>query len=814
MSEIIIKNATEGNLKNVSLHIPRNKLVVFTGISGSGKSTLAIDVIYNECQRQYLEAIGYQGIHKPKIGSMHNVSPAIRITQTESNKNPRSTVGTITNIYTEFRMIYEKLGVRTCPNCNEIISSADCKEELEKNGNDFKVFMYCNHCNYRMEKITRTHFSYNTREGACMTCQGLGKTLKINKDNVVNESLSLEDGAIDFWEQKYKEYQISTLYSAFKYFGVPIKENSLVKDFNDIQKSILFYGTESDEIKRNFPKISPPKTVSLGKFEGIFVTLFRRISDNDGEMKQLDKYFHADTCSDCMGERLGELSRNVTVQGIRLPELSLIPLDELYSWTIELSNCLNDRSLNLVESYLTDIKTKIQRILNVGLGYLSLDRQSITLSGGEMQRLKLAACLDSSLTGVIYIMDEPTIGLHPKDTKGMIEILKKLRDLGNSVIIIEHDTDIMEESDYIIDIGPGSGKHGGNIIGTGTLLNLKNEKTSVTGAYLNKVKEYKKEYRSGTGKFIEVKKANLYNLKNIDVKFPIGCFTSVTGVSGSGKSTLVFDVLANLQKENILKKFDQIITIEQSALTKMRRSNIATYSEVYLEIRKIFGGLKESKDKGLSSKHFSFNTQGGRCENCEGLGFVTSNMLFFENIEVICPICLGNQFKDEVLAVKYKGYSIKDILKMSVEEALYTFSDHKKITNILNLLKDVGLSYLELGQTLTTLSGGEAQRLKLAKELINNTGKNSLYLMDEPTIGLHPVDVENFLVLLNRMVDSGNTVIIVEHNQQIIRASDWIIDLGPCGGKNGGNVVFTGTPSEMLQNGITDTAVFLRKAIL
>ncbi len=825
MSNIFISGVREGNLKNISLEIPRDKLIVFTGLSGSGKSTLAIDVVFQECQRQYLEAMGLQGINKPKIDFIRNVSPAIMITQTEANKNPRSTVGTLTDIYTDLRMVYEKLGVRVCPNCNIVISAAECKEEVEKIDGNFKVFMYCNHCNYRMEKLTRTHFSYNTREGACKTCEGFGKVLTINKARTIHKFLSLEDGAVDFWEQKYKEYQIQSLYNAFRHYNIPVPENTPVEDFNDIQNSILFYGVEDDYVKENFPNVRPPKTVAAGKFEGIFPTLWRRLSDKDGDSKQLNTYFDLDICTDCMGERLGKLSRSVTVENIRLPELSLLSLEELYTWIQKIENSLTEHNRNLVESYLLDLKTKIQRILNVGLGYLSLDRQTITLSGGELQRLKLAAALDSDLTGIIYILDEPTIGLHPKDTEGMLAILKKLRDLGNTVIVIEHDPDIMHEADYIVDIGPGSGKHGGEIIGTGTLEALKQQEASITGSYLKKMKQERKNFsegtRKGTGDAIKVTNANLHNLKNIDVAFPVGCLVSVTGVSGSGKSTLVFEVLAGAMGKkhttrNIvlgIDQFEQIVTIEQSAITKMKRSNVATYSEVYTEIRKIFGGLEEAIDKGLSAKHFSFNIPGGRCENCEGLGYVVSNMLFFKDIEITCPICGGKQFNEKVLSVKYKGYTIKDILQMSVEDALCVFRKQPKIERILRLLQDVGLGYLELGQSLTTLSGGEGQRLKLAKELISNTGKHSLYLMDEPTTGLHPIDVENFLILLNRIVDSGNTVIVVEHNQQVIKASDWIIDLGPEGGLNGGQVVYTGTPSEMLKNGTTITAESLQKSL-
>jgi excinuclease ABC subunit A len=817
VNNIIIKGAKEGNLKDISLDIPRNKLVIFTGLSGSGKSTLAIDTIYQECQRQYLEAMGWQGIHKPKIDSIRNVSPSIRITQNEYSKNPRSSVGTVTDIYTDLRMIYEKLSKRICPNCNRKIISSECKEEVEKSEGNFKVYMFCSQCNHKLEKLTRTHFSFNTREGACKTCQGLGKVLKVNSNNVIHEHFTLENGAIDFWEQKYKEYQISALYNAFKHYGMTFEPDTPVTRFNEGQKAILLYGVESDEVKNIFPGIVPPKTVAEGRFEGIFPVLWRRLSEKGGSSEALNAYFDSGICPDCRGERLNELSRSVTVLYTRLPELVSLSLDELYQWLVRLEDSVSSIDKLMVESYILDLKTKIQRIVNVGLGYLSLDRQTMTLSGGEAQRIKLAATLDSSLTGIIYIMDEPTIGLHPKDTTGIINILKGLRDLGNTVIVIEHDIDVMQAADYIVDIGPGSGKYGGEVIGKGTLEELKRQDASVTGSYLKRKMQNRKELRKGKEDILEVKDANLYNLENINVRFPVGCLTSVTGVSGSGKSTLVFEVLAksNIKNQPDCNKvtgtevFDQIVTVEQSPLTRMKRSNVATYSEVYSEIRKIFSGLKDAKDKGLITKHFSFNTKGGRCENCEGLGYITSNMLFFENLEVPCPVCSGNQFIDEVLSVKYKGHSIKDVLQMSVEDALHTFNNHPKVLKVLKLLEDVGLGYLELGQTLTTLSGGEGQRLKLAKELINNEGKNNLYLIDEPTIGLHPIDVENFLVLLNRIVDSGSTVIVVEHNQQVIKASDWIVDLGPEGGINGGKVIAEGTPNEIISNTNSVTGKFL-----
>ncbi|MDR3122505.1 MAG: excinuclease ABC subunit UvrA [Treponema sp.] len=815
MATIVISGAKEGNLKNIALEIPRDTLVVFSGVSGSGKSTLLKDVLYMECQRQYLEAMGYQGIHKPKVDFVRNVSPAIIITQTDVNKNPRSTVGTATNIYADLRMIFEKLGLRTCPKCKKTMSAADCKEETEKTSNDFKVYMYCRYCNHKMDKLTRTHFSFNTREGACPTCEGLGTVLSIDKDCVVNESLSLEDGAVAYWEQKYGEYQIAALYNAFRHYAIPLAARTPVRNFSEIQKAVLYHGSECGEVKRAFPEAPPPKTVASGRFEGVYPILWRRLSAKGGASKELNKYFAQSVCPDCKGERLMELSRKASVANTRLPELSVLSLEEIHDWIQTLSASLTESNQSLVQSYLLDALTKIKRILNVGLGYLSIDRQTITLSGGERQRIRLAAALDSDITGVIYIMDEPTIGLHPRDTEGIITALKKLRDAGNTVMVIEHDLEVMQAADYIVELGPGSGKHGGTVVGKGTWDELKRNKKSITGRYAGKRPGGKRFFRTGTGESIEVKNANVYNLQNIDVAFPVGCLTGVTGVSGSGKSTLVFEALAQERRQahdsrtKGLDLFHQIVTIEQSAISKMKRSIAATYSEAYTEIRKIFAATEQAKEKRLGERHFSFNAKGGRCENCEGLGYVSSNMMFFENIDVVCPVCNGKQFNDEVLQIKYKGYSIKDVLQLSVDDALSLFAEHPKIKRILGLLQDVGLGYVELGQTTTTLSGGECQRLKLAKELINSTGKNNLYLLDEPTTGLHPADIDNFLVLLNRIVDSGNTVIVVEHNKQVINACDWIIDLGPEGGKKGGQVIFEGNPQQLLSCRRSATAKYL-----
>ena len=817
MEYISISGAKEGNLKNITVDLPRNKWIVLTGVSGSGKTTLAMDVLYQECQRQYLEAIGYQGIRKPDIDAIRNVSPAIQIQQQAYNKNPRSTVGTVTDIYTDLRMLYEKLSTRDCPACGKEFSSADCREETEKTADDFKVFQYCPHCAQRMEKLTRTHFSYNTREGACATCQGLREVMTVAEGKVLHEELSLEAGAVVFWEKRYREYQLESFYAACDHYGIPLKTNMPVKGFLPSQRVLLLQGAESEAVRRLVPDVPVPRTVAEGRYEGVLPNLWRRMADQKGASKLREAYFESAICPECHGERLNELSRSVTVKGTRLPELSGSSLTGLVDWIRELDANLTHSEQLLAGVYVTDLKTKLKRILKLGLGYLSLDRQTMTLSGGEAQRLRLAAVLDSDLTGVIYILDEPTISLHPKDTAGLLTVLRSLRDKGNTVLVIEHDTAVMAAADYLIDIGPGAGKYGGEVIGSGTLQQIKDQAASVTGAYLNSNPEPREIFRKGSGDFIEVSQANKHNLRNLTVRFPIGCLVWVTGVSGSGKSTLVFDVLAKgdtgpseeADQVSGTGSFDRIVVVEQAPLTRMKRSNVATYSDAYTEIRKIFGQQQTAIDKGMTANHFSFNVKGGRCDHCEGLGVVTNNLLFFEDQQVPCPVCLGKRFKDEVLSVTYRGHSITAVLGLSVEEGAELFADSPKISAILKLLQEVGLGYLELGQTTTTLSGGEAQRLKLAVELLANRGKKNLYLIDEPTTGLHPLDVEKFLRLLDRMVDSGSTVIVVEHNQQIIAAADWIIDLGPGGGTAGGKVIAEGTPSDIRKDKNSVTGKFI-----
>ena len=810
---IHIENAREGNLRDLTVDIPRDKLVVLTGVSGSGKSTLAVDLLYQECQRQYLEAMGWQGIGRPRVGAVRGLSPAVLISQRRAaNRNPRSTVGTATNLYTELRMVYEKLGVRRCPHCGELVSSADCREETEKRDGEFKVYMYCRRCGARMDKLTRTEFSHNTREGACPRCEGLGSVMTVNRAAAVREERSLEDGAVPIWEGRYREYQTGVVYAAFAHYGVPIAPNTPVAAFSPIQKAILYDGVECETIKTTSVEKKPPKNVQDGRFEGVIPLLWRRLGEKQGDLKGLEPYFSKAVCPDCGGERLNAESSAVTVMGKRLPELSALSLEELYAWLGELEETLAGGARDMTAPYLLDLRTKLGRFLAVGLGYLSLDRQAMTLSGGESQRIRLSAALDGGMTGLIYILDEPTVGLHPRDTAGMIDILKELCGQENTVLVIEHDPDVMAAADHIIDLGPGAGRHGGTVAAAGTLEELRGNPASVTGAWLAKGQTVRERVRRGNGRFVEIRGATLHNLKNVSVRFPEGCVSAVTGVSGSGKSTLIFDVLAKgcgCAEVAGLEDFDQVVAIDQAAVTRMKRSNVATYSGLYGEIRRRFGESVQAGAAGLTARDFSFNTPGGRCEACQGMGAVKSNLLFFEDVEVPCPICGGRRFREEVLAVRCGGRNINEVLALSVEEALEAFGDGGKLGRILGLLRDVGLGYLELGQSLTTLSGGEGQRLKLAAELLTGKGRRTLYLMDEPTVGLHGLDVEHFLALLDRMADAGNTVILVEHNTQVIRWADYVADLGPEGGVKGGEVLFQGTPLALKGGGASYTGNYL-----
>ncbi|GAA0361456.1 excinuclease ABC subunit UvrA [Bacillus horti] len=832
---IMIKGARENNLKNISLEIPKHKLVVITGPSGSGKSTLAMDTLQRECQRQYMESMGMvtDSLNKPKVDSIAGLAPSISVGQHVTNRNPRSTVGTVTDIYTYMRVIFAKLGERSCPSCGTKVkppvqgeegSEPLALQEDEEEGYYQQEYVSCPNCKHRLPALRMTHFSFNKPEGACSTCSGLGTVASLNMGLVFEGDKSIREGAVTLWGGMYKEYNLSILDAAAKHYGFTFDGDIPLNQFTEIQRDVLYYGVESDEFIKHFPDVQAPKAVGKGKFEGVVTGIWRRYQEKGGDQGSGEaELFHEQLCPDCQGAKLKKEIREITVLDASITEVSAWSLEQAYEWLKRLKGDLPERELGIVGPILEDLPSRVGRVIDVGLGYLSLDRQAITLSGGEAQRLRLASLLGSGLTGVLYILDEPTAGLHPRDTEGLIKVLMQLRDLGNTVLVIEHDVEVMRRADHVIDIGPGAGSFGGTVVGQGSLDELMEQEQSVTGAFLRSEQQRlgKWNRRKANGQ-LTIEGARLRNLKNIDVSLPLGCLVSVTGVSGSGKSTLLFELLAK-GKDKVpsegydhLAGFEQIeslIMVTQAPLTRMQRSNVATYTDVFTALRNLYASLPEAREKKLTSKHFSFNTAGGRCENCQGLGIVTVHMHFLPEIEVRCPVCLGKRFKEEILRVTYQGKTISDILDQTIQESLELLKDQKKVAEQIKLLCEVGLGYLKWGQSVKTLSGGEGQRIKLAKELGKKTTKRTLYLLDEPTTGLHPIDVERLLVLLNKLVDAGHTVMVVEHNLEFIRASDWIVDIGPEGGTAGGTVLASGTPEDVSKVEASYTGRFLREEL-
>ncbi len=831
---IRIKGARENNLKNITVEIPKNKLVVLTGPSGSGKSTLAMDTLQRECQRQYMESMGMvaDAVGKPKVEAIIGLSPSISVGQHVTNRNPRSTVGTVTDIYTYLRVIFARAGERPCPTCGKIVPPPRASTTTYGGDDEGQQVEWvdCPHCGTKLEKLTSSHFSFNVPEGACETCSGMGQVSSLNMAAIFDPSKSLRAGGVAmFNNEMWINYQIGVLQAAGKHYGFPFDPDLPLGEYSDIQRDLLYYGAESEEFSRHFPGVKPPKSVAAGRFEGVVTGIWRRYKENgtgaEGGMTS-SEFFHQQTCPACKGAKLKQSSLAVTVGGARISEIAEWPLEGVLAWAERIRSELSAESMEMLETILAiEVPTRLRRILDVGLGYLSLNRQSVTLSGGEAQRLRLASLLGSGLTGVLYILDEPTSGLHSRDTAGLIQVLKQLRDLGNTVLVIEHDVEMMRAADHVIDMGPGAGSTGGRIVGEGSLADLMESPESVTGAFLRQEQSYKAEatWRKGTGQFLTVRNAHARNLKNVTVSFPLGCLVSVTGVSGSGKSTLLFDLLAEGAKGiqrpegcdglEGLEHVGSWITVDQSPIGRMQRSNVATYTEIYTAMRNLYAGLPEAKKQKLTAKHFSFNTPGGRCEHCQGLGVVTVGMMFLADIEVRCPACKGRRFQDEVLQVTYQGHTISDLLDMTVQESLAVFEGNEKMAEMIRLLCEVGLGYLHWGQSVRTLSGGEGQRLRLAAELSNRSKKHTLYLLDEPTTGLHPADVRQLTLLLEKLVDAGNTVIVVEHNLELIRESDWIVDIGPEGGEKGGRVIAQGTPREVAEVRHSYTGQSLREAL-
>ena len=935
--KIIIKGAKEHNLKNINIEIPRDKLVVITGLSGSGKSSLAFDTLYAEGQRRYVESLSsyarqFLGLmEKPDVESIEGLSPAISIDQKTTSKNPRSTVGTVTEIYDYIRLLYARIGVPYCPNCHKKIEKqtldqivdnvlkleegtkiqvlapvvrgkkGEYKKQLEeyqkegfvrvridgqiyelsddieldrKKKHDIElvvdrlvikpeirsrltesvelslkyadklvlidvqgkepILYSCNYacpdCGFSFPELTPRMFSFNNPFGACPECTGIGYLMKMDEDLIIpDKNKTLYDGVKAFGSSTMKKGEtMAKMYfeSIGRHYGVDISK-PIKKLPRDFMEKIL-YGTGDEKI--DFEYESPAGIRKFtAPFEGVLPTLDRRHNEtkSQGMRDFYEMYMSNSHCPTCNGARLKKEILSIKINDVNINELTDMSVRKMQEFLRNLK--LNKTEKMISELILKEIDQRLQFLIDVGLEYLTLSRSAGTLSGGEAQRIRLATQIGSGLTGVLYILDEPSIGLHQRDNDKLLATLKKLRDLGNTLIVVEHDEDTMYAADQIIDIGPGAGVHGGNVMAQGTAEEIKLSPNSVTGDYLSgrrKISVPKTRRKPLKNKCIEVCKATENNLKNISVKFPLGVFNCVTGVSGSGKSTLVNEILYKTIAKELngsnekpgkcsqikgISNIDKIINIDQSPIGRTPRSNPATYTGVFDLIRDIFAETNEAKLRGYSKGRFSFNVAGGRCESCNGDGVHKIEMHFLPDIYVPCEVCKGKRYNHETLEVKYKGKNIADVLDMTVEEALEFFDKIPKIKNKIQTLNDVGLGYIKLGQPSTTLSGGEAQRVKLATELSKRATGKTLYILDEPTTGLHIADVHKLIDILQRLVDTGNTIIVIEHNLDLIKTADYIIDLGPEGGDNGGEVVAIGTPEQICKNERSYTGKFLKK---
>lgn len=809
---IEIKDAYEKNLKHIDLEIPRGKFVVISGLSGSGKTTLMKDTLFNEAQRQYLEALGMQGIQKPGVVHIGNLSPAVLIDQEGRNQNPRSTLGTQTDIYTDLRMIFEKIHTRQCPHCHSTINAADAKEETEKIDGKFMVYMECPECHQRMDKLTRTNFSFNTRDGACPVCHGFGTVMTI-QENIYDKEKSLEDNGVRIWQGAYADYQAKSFYGLLRSLGEPVPEKVPLGEYTPRQWTLLKHGVHESTLTDE-ERMKIPKQVNQGHFDGLETKVWEKIAEQKGIPDGLKNFIGNTTCSSCHGEKLNELSRKAEVFGARLPVIEQWSLRHLMSWLEELKPQLTVCQLPLIKNYLLDLETKIKRLRQVGLDYLSLDRQYLTLSGGEAQRVKLSAVLDSEMVGLIYMLDEPTIGLHPKDTEGLINMIHRLRDLGNTVLVIEHDEEVMKQADEIIEMGPKAGIYGGEVIAQGTYNQLLKQADSLIAQAATEKFSQESRRRDTSTVAVEVTKGEAHNLKVNDLRIPADCLTVITGVSGSGKSSLVFDELAisDLQSSEHINwryPFSKMVTIDQKRPARNKRSLIVTYIDLFSDIRKLFAKEAKQQGKHIKAGDFAFNSGNGRCPNCQGLGKVESNQLFFEDVEVTCPECQGTRYLPETLSVTVNGKNISEVLDLSVVEAADFFKELPVDTKTLELLEKTNLDYVLLGQGTDTLSGGEMQRLRLATTLAREKKNKILFILDEPTTGMHKIDIYYFMQLIQELIDAGNTFIFIEHNLDVIRQADYVVELGPGGGEYGGYVTFSGGIEEFLAAD-TVTSKYLR----
>ncbi len=935
MDKIVIKGARENNLKNINLELPKNKLIVMTGLSGSGKSSLAFDTIYAEGERRYVESLSAYarqflgGSEKPDVDSIEGLSPSISIDQKTTSKNPRSTVGTVTEIYDYLRLLFSRIGVPYCPNHHIPIKSQSVEEivnkvlefpegtkliilspvvesekgthkdildnlrkegyirvringemvdnteeiTLEKNKKDkidvvidriiikagirsrlyesieaatnlskgkvlvnilggeeilFSTTYACPYCNYSISEVEPRIFSFNAPYGACPECKGLGVKLKIDVDLVIpDDSLSLNNKCIKTLNDDQDSIEYKRLKAVCDYYKIDMD-----KPFRKLSKKeqdIILYGSP-DILTFNITSRSGNVTKNKDYFEGVINNLERRYMDTSSEWIRdwLEQYMIELPCEVCHGARLNDSVLNILIHDKNIYDVTCMSIKEAITWFDNLK--LSNEEMKISELVIKEIKNRLNFLKNVGLEYLTMSRMSGTLSGGEAQRIRLATQIGSRLTGVLYVLDEPSIGLHQKDNEKLINSLLEMRDLGNTLIVVEHDTDTMLASDYLVDIGPGAGDAGGYVVAAGTPDEVMKNDNSITGRYLSG-KEcimVPEKRRKGNGKHIEIKGASENNLKDIDVKFPLGTFTCVTGVSGSGKSSLVMQILANACMNHIYKSkvkpgshkkilglnnLDKVVIITQNPIGRTPRSNPATYTGVFDDIRDLFTNTKEAKMLGYGKNRFSFNVKGGRCEACRGDGVKKIEMHFLPDVYIPCEVCHGSRYNSETLSIKYKDKNIAEVLDMRVTEALKFFENFPKIKNKLQVMEDVGLGYVKLGQSATTLSGGEAGRVKLSKELQKKATGKTLFILDEPTTGLHSADIKRLLAILNRIVDNGDTVLVIEHNLDVIKSADYIIDLGPDGGDGGGMIVAKGTPEEVSKVKESYTGEFLKKIL-
>ena len=943
-THITVRGAKHHNLKNIDVKIPRDKLVVITGVSGSGKSSLAFDTIYAEGQRRYVESLSAYArqflgqMEKPKVDYIGGLSPAIAIEQKTVSKNPRSTVATVTEVMDYLRVLYANIGIPHCPNCGRKVEAQTAEQIVKqlsalpkgtkfqllapvvrnRKGTHVDVFDYakskgfvrarvngelknlsesiklvkknkhtielivdrlsvpeklddgflsrltdsvettlktaegmlivdlgdkelilsehnaCPHCDISFPELSTQMFSFNSPLGMCESCQGLGTQMDINPDLIITDpNLSINEGALRYYgEVKKKEgWTVNTLQSIAKHYKF-----SLDTPWNKIPENTrhaIMYGSDGESIKFKFETANGKWTGESDRpLYGIIYNIKRRYRETSSEgMRQwYESFMSEQPCPDCNGARLSPAARAVKVVDKTLPQLSHLSIYDTHQWIINLEQKLSKREQEIADEILKEIRERLQFMLNVGLHYLTLDRRAGTLSGGEGQRIRLASQIGSGLMGVLYILDEPSIGLHARDNEALIQTLLRLRDMGNTVLVVEHDQETMNHSDWIVDLGPGAGVQGGELVAEGSPSQLKKNAKSLTGYFLSgkkKITAPNPERREAQG-WLELSGCTLNNLQNVSVKLPLGVLTCVTGVSGSGKSSLITGTLfpalsRKLHDSNVmpgpykslkgLDKVDKIIHITQDPIGRTPRSNPATYAGVFDDIRNVYSMLPEAKKRGYAGGRFSFNVKGGRCEACGGHGQNLIEMHFLADVWVECKECAGKRYNRETLQVRYKDKNISDVLGMDVQEALGFFEHHPKIHRILQTLHDVGLDYIKLGQSATTFSGGEAQRIKLAKELSRKDTGNTIYILDEPTTGLHFADVQRLLDVLHRLVDQGNTVIVIEHNLDVVKTADWLIDMGPEGGDGGGYVIAEGSPECVVKSEGSYTGKFLRKIL-